>query len=361
MWWILVACHANAPAIAPLPSTSSAVTGSAEPGGLALQGFDVTWETRPHRIRRVEFGAVGAGSDLALDGMLSLELRGGSWADGEKGSDTPEAHLDYSSIFAPDLTYLPGHADLALSGSIAGADRVTAAAGVDVVVPLDAGLPREALAVWITGFSFETDPAHPDGYTVHQLSVAASEPTYVDGAVHFRIDACFDAGAVPDRGQDLGAYGSTVRIDYAVIASHGRAQRFAIVSGDPEGREKEARLDVYRTPIALDVATGLPVAIAGLSSFDMDVIEDGRIDGRYLRSLTVDLEDERYDSARGRYEASALTRFANAGPLPRPVRVSEQASWTLIQLPKGEIRNGRFAPPPDGQLHRVGYPSFQAR
>lgn len=329
--------------------------------GLALQGFNASWVTRPHRIRRVEFGAVGAGSDHDLDGTMTIELRGGAWADGEKGTDTPEAYLDYAAVFAPDLTYLPGHADLILTGGVDGAARIAAEGSAAVVVALDPALPRDALAVWVTGFSFETDAAHPDGYTVHALSVAASEPIYKAGSVHFRIDAAFDAGAVPDRGQDLAAYGSTVRIDYAIVAASGHAERFAIASGDPEGREKEARLDVYLTPVSLDVPTGLPIAVAGLSGFDMEIIEDGRVDGRYLRSLTVDLEDERYDSARGRYEASALTRFDNAGSLPRPVRVSERAAWTLIQLPSGELRSGRFAPSLDDQLHRVEYPSLLAR
>jgi hypothetical protein len=99
--------------------------------------------------------------------------------------------------------------------------------------------------------------------------------------------------------------------------------------------------------------------VAGLSGFDLDVLVDGAHDGRYVRSLTVGLEDGRYDGARGTYDALVALRFDNTGKLPRKMKVEAEAEFTLLQLPaEAEIRTGRWSPPADGLAHVVSYPDL---
>jgi hypothetical protein len=358
--WLLLACHAHPPSIAPAAPTAAAlIDGAPVHGGLVLEGFDVTWDTRPHRIQRVSFGAVGTLTAEGVAGQLTTELRGGSWADGDRGTDEPIARLDYAVLESPDLSYVAGHADLVLTGGLdAGGARRSAHGVVLASVPLDDRLPHDALAVWITGFSVTAGAEHPDGFTVHSLGIGVSAPEYDGHDVTFEVSGGMDAGAVPDRPQDLSDYGTTVRVEYAVIAAKGHAERFSVAEADAGTADDAPHRDLFTAPIGLDVPAGLPVGVVGLSSFDIELIADGPLDGRYVRSVTVALDDVDYDGDRGRFDATARLQFANDGPIPRRTTVRENAEWTLVQLAAGDVRTGTFAPDADDPMHRVYYPSF---
>lgn len=360
----LAGCTPRSPAVPP-PQPMVAVRSSPPvDGGLFLQGFDVTWKARPHRLSRMEIAARGSleAEDDPLAGILAAEVRGGTWASGQLATDTPIVTVRYGALLSPEVVFRPGSTDLVLRGRVGrrGEPDVPAEASVEVTVELPPDAPRDAVAVWLTGFELDTAPSHPNGYTPHAIAVRASEPILEGDTARFTVTARLEAAPVIDRTQHLAEYGSRVRVDYAVVTAAGADTRFAIRSSVDQGKASVTRhVDPARVPITAQGEAGWPNGVAGLSGFDLDVLVDGAHDGRYVRSLTVGLEDGRYDGARGTYDALVALRFDNTGKLPRKMKVEAEAEFTLLQLPEdAEIRTGRWSPPADGLAHVVSYPDL---
>jgi hypothetical protein len=327
-------------------------------GGLFLQGFDVSWRRRPHRLSHlfVEAASVASPDGGPLRGVLRAGLRGGSWASGERGFDTPSLTVRYGALLGERLRFWQGAADLAIEGQ-RGRGRPPGFAAEGVTrVSLDLGIDpnEEAVAVWLTGFDLAVDPLHPDGYTLEGLAVSLGVPRVEAGVVSFDVAARLVAGPVPDRRQRLARYGSTARIGYAVVvAPNGLARRFGVRANDGlTGKREPARIAVN-----VPCAAGQPITIAGLSGFFLGLTRTGTSSGRYLRALTVGLEAGRYDGGRGTYDALVALRLTNAGPLRRPTEVDASAEFTLLQLPEpADAREGRWSPAEEGQTHEAAYP-----
>ena len=365
----LVACPPKTPTVLPPTPSASTNVGSPLGGALFLQGFDVQWTFRPHRMKRLAIGAEGELGARGLTGDLVASVVGGSFANGAVMSDTPEVTLYYGGLVSPEVTFVHGETQLTLSGALGTRKypEVVAEATVPVSVALPADMATGGVAVWLTGFDFLAGADHPNGYTPHAVAVDLSEPTFRDGHVDFDVHAMFQAAPVLDRVEKLAEYGSTVAVHYTVVlARHGHAQRFGVhaavehgVDVDPDEKISKKN-DPARIPVTVDVARNLAAAVAGISGFKFELQETGPVDGRYMRAITVGLEDGRYDGARGTYDGLVDLRFANAGKLPRPVRVDASAWFTLLQLPDAaEVRQGRWTPPVDGKGHHVVYPDMQ--
>lgn len=363
----LAACVPSQPRIPPPEPMAAIRYGTALEGGLFLQGFDVSWHARPHRLSHLEVGVHGGvpSDGGPFTGVLESDVRGGTWASGKMASDVPRVTLGYGGVTSPDIGFWHGSTLVTLNGRLGRRGEADAPAerAVEVSFELPDGTPTDALVVWLTGFELSTLPSHPNGYTPHSLAVRLGEPTLEGRTVRFEVFARFQAAPVLDRTQRLAEYGSGVRVDYVVVtARDAKAQRFGLQSSIDHGIEPSnltRRIEPARMPVTVQVAPGKETAVAGLSGFEVDLLVDGPVAGRYMRSLTVALEDGRYDSGRGTYDALVAMRFANSGKLPRPVKVRAQAEFTLLQLgPDAQVREGRWSPPADGPAHVVTYPGF---
>src|SRR5688572_69551 len=134
-----------------------------------LTGFSVRWDRRPHRVRVLGVDAAGESP--------SVEVLGGSWADGDRAWDAARADIGVGSLSGRPA--VSGVTTLTLAGGGGPGPRDRSRAGGDDVieVPLDG----DAAAVFLTGFRFEVGPDHADGYTLHTLEVSLGAPEVVDG------------------------------------------------------------------------------------------------------------------------------------------------------------------------------------
>jgi len=364
--WMAVACAPKAPPASLLEPGGEGVARASGDATLLLQGFDVRWHARPHRISGLGFGASGTDDGTGqLGGTLWGRIRGGTWASGVAATDVASMQVKYGAVQASSIEVAAGRASLTLRGALSkrDSDGATAQTTVPVTVELPGVGPDAALAVWITGFDFDTTASHPNGYTPRALAVQLSAPRRDEqGDVVVDVTARLDGAPVPDRRQDLGAYASTAVVDLVVVATeHGRSQRLSVaVDEEVEAFEEGAlRRAPRRLPLSSELHEGAYAAIGGLSGFSVEVDAGGPVAGRYLRALTIGVEDERLDVVRGTYEASAAVRFANNGPIPRKMRLRASVDVTLLELPAGaSVRRGRWLPPP-GQGAAVVYPTME--
>lgn len=283
-----------------------------------LSGFSVTWERRPHRIKVLGIDAERAELDAVTD------IEGGSWADGQRGSDVPTADVDLLEIAGRPVTV--GTVRMTLGGRNAIEGRRREAGSATTTVSVD-GVDEGTVAVFLTGFRFATDTNHPDGYTVHTMSVGLGPPDVDHGTARIPVEVTFAGGAVPDRRQDLGSYGADIEIDWAAIPCRpDEVQRQTVdqaVHLWPSAVTRPA--DAGRRTSALAWTLPAPVAV-GLSGFHID-IHDGLFDGRYARGLVVEVSPTD-DPLRSTVELG----FDNTGPISRAMRVDLQADVTALAI-----------------------------
>jgi hypothetical protein len=176
------------------------------------------------------------------------------------------------------------------------------------------------------------------------------------------VTARLDGAPVPDRRQALGAYASTAWVELVVVGSehaHATRLRTGLDEDVPPLEEGALRRSPQRLPLGAELAPGTVTAIAGLTGFSLEVDSQGPMSGRYLRALTVAVEDERLDLARGSYDAAGALRFANSGPIPRKLHLAADLEVSLLQLTEpAAVRRGRWQPGP-GQGAVVAYPSME--
>lgn len=349
-----------------VPAQADPAAAAPDDATLVLQGFDVVWKARPHRLSRLAFGALGqAGDDAPIAGRLIAEVRGGSWASGERASDAATRTLRYAAVESDQVHVLSGTTELSLDGRFGRRkgprESATSSQGVEVALPPD--VPPEDVAVWIGGFEMDTTRTHAAGYTPNALGVWLDAPRREGETLTFDLTATLQAAPVPDRRQQLSAYGSDVRVDWVVAwAEGGTATRVLARSSLDEGIEpvRLARKSrPARLPVSADLDPGPVDAVAGLSGFTLELKAQGPVSGRYLRAVTAGLEDARYDPERGTWQALAVLRFANAGQIPRPVRVEAEAVYTVLQIPEhADVRAGRWTTT-GGQRSVVAYPEME--
>ncbi len=353
------------PPVAP-PEPHASHAGAPVAGGLVLQGFDLVWDLRPHRLRRLQVGAIGTGAgEAAVTGQLRAGAQGGTWATGEKASDTPRVTVSYASVMAPGLAFVPARATLALQGRARGPDKVDIVpeGAVDVEIALPPGLTPVALTPWITGLDISTLPSHPDGYTPHAVAIDLGTPTVGTGAANVRVSARVEAAPVPDRAQKLDDYRATVVVDFVlVVAEAGAVQRVdggAMLQRNVEPLASARRGPPFRIPLSAPLEPDTRSAIAGLTGFRVEVGREGPSNGRYLRALTVGLRDTRVDRQRGVWSADGDLRLSNAGELPRAARVEGDIAASVLMLPvDAVVESGLWRP--DAGTGCAAYPGLEA-
>lgn len=332
-------------------------------GALFLQGFDVRWHARPHRVSGLGFGASGVGDDGELLGRIWGRIRGGTWASGAAASDAASLQVKYAAIQSPGVHVSTARAELVLRGSRRQRDEegpAETSVTVELDVPVLAG--DDALVAWISGFDFDTTASHENGYTPHAIAVTVAEPRRLpSGRVAVDVSARLDGAPVPDRRQKLAEYASAATVEVVVVAAeHAHAERLSTgLDEDVPALEQGAlRRAPQRLPLSAALHDDVRSAVGGLSGFSLEVDADGPISGRYLRAMTVAVEDERLDLARGSYDAAAALRFANDGTIPRRLHVAAHVDVSLLQLhDPAAVRRGRWQSA-EGQQAAVAYPSM---
>lgn len=312
--------------------TATASAGSPPPPA-ALQGFDLQWEKRPHRLNVLGLGV----QPTEAGDALWTEVRGGTWADGTMATDSTDTRVHYVRLEGSERPALRGSEPFEIRGawSRQADQRLMAVAThpVQVELPVEA----EAAAVWLSGLRVSAGPEHPPGYTMQGLTVTASAPVVEGRTARFEVTVSVVAGAVPWRDQDLDDYSAAVRVDWLLVPA-----------AASEVHRVEAPVEMHRrrrffaepdppttTALAWDLPEGAAGAMAGCSGFSFLVEGRGALDGRFLRALTVDLQAEAV--AKGRWQAEAAVRFSNAGELTRPMHTSAASAWTVLAL-RGDER-----------------------
>ena len=319
---------------APAPPADEAVT-------LFLQGFNATWASRPHRLHDLGFLLdPGHSHPAGPHADLWVHVRGGSWASGEAATDTPLVSLAYGGFASRQRVPTYGSAHMEIRGTAGRAPEsrhaATGSQAVTVAVP---GLVDGA-AVWLRGFRVQTDALHPDGFTMHALSIELGPARVEQGQASFLCQVEIVGAAVPDRAQDLEEYGASVDIDYTVLPSAAEGVVRQHVSGRlSRGISLETETERVRPalmPFAFAVATEAPEVAAALSGFSVRLDEEGVDSGRYLRELGVTIEDLRFDPYRRRVDGVVSALFSNAGQVARPIAVDLGADITALTLLPGE-------------------------
>lgn len=292
-----------------------------------LNGFSMSWERLPHRVRRLAFAVVAnqttsSDGEEMLWGTLRADTMGGVWANGKKRSDFTQSSLTYTRL-SGDLPIGCARVSLTLRGS-----RQEAASGeesfvVDLGQPLAPGTPVTAL---LAGFSFDTHRTHPNGFTLQGLSLSLSEPSLEGGQARVTLKAEVAAGAVPDRLQRLGRYEVVLEAQVVVVAlPQGEVGR-ASVFGQADRLGTGGVVKVAKIPLS---SPG-PLAV-GLAGFSFSIHHEGRFEGRYLRSLAVKLgEPTRADDG---VLIPAFLYLSNAGQFPRRLRYHASVDVVGLSAP----------------------------
>lgn len=368
---------ATAPPTLPPPAAATPIalfaTRPPVASALYLQGFDVSWETRPHRLRSLVIVAdAGAPSGATPPtGALLARVQGGSWADGEVANDVAMVNLAYGGITSPSAPIYRGAVRAALRGEASPARApVPAIVTIPVEVPLagaptvassEPATPYDSGAVFLQGLAIETDGAHPDGFTPHVLSVQLGPVTVANGVARFDLTLEVQAAAVPDRDQHLVSYGAEVEVGWVLVpATAARVHRVQASGGAAHGIEIDAmqsQAEPVPLPVGTDLRPGTRDVAVGLSGFRVAIDQTGVLAGRYLRSFGVTLADTGVDPWRGRWDGIVEARFSNAGEVTRAESVALQADVTVLELAEGERSwSGRWTTPVTGDAQRIPYP-----
>ncbi len=331
-------------------------------GALYLQGFDVAWEARPHRLKSVivvaDAGAQSA--DTAPTGALFAQVQGGSWASGARATDTSTVNVAYGGIGSASAQIHRGAVRTTLKGDAPVLGRAEAAR---IVVPVEVPLggTGDGAAVYLQGLAIQTDASHPDGFTPHVLEVRLGPATVTDGVARFDITIEVQAAAVPDRDQHLASYGADVEVGWLLVpAAADRVHRVSASATAAHGIEIGAR-PAHAEPVPLslgvDLRPGTTDVAAGLSGFRLAVDATGLDAGRYIRSVGVLLEETGVDPWRGRWDGEVEARFSNAGPVTRAEGVTLEADVTVLELVEGERAwSGRWTTTLSGEPQQLAYP-----
>ena len=310
----------------------TALAEDAQDDAVALQGFDLAWEKRPHRLN-----VIGVGLRAGVGGPVPwTEVRGGTWANGEVASDDVRAMVHGVRLEGGARVVRGGTESFALTGSWARrpSERAQVVATHRIAVTLPE--PAEAAAVWISGFHVAAGPDHPDGYTIRGLTVWVGPVTVTGDQALFEITAVTLASAAPSRVQDLEVYTAAVTVDWTMVTA--RAEEISRAEADIEARRRRRFFAEPDPPLHGALAGALPEGAAGAfigcSGFSFLLDGRGQLDGRFWRQLTVDL-DERQVSDRG-WTARAALRLSNAGTITRPTWTTARASWTALALAPDE-------------------------
>jgi hypothetical protein len=330
--WMLAFGCARVPQVEPFEPVRAVRQEPEQGGGPLLQGFDVQWDRRPHRVRALAFRVASAdGHPDDRPQAVYSDVRGGTWASGERGVDFPTWSLRWGELTAGHTAYWPGTLEMDVRGSVRGAldARATDRMVVRSIVPCRG---EDALATILTGFGLRSHPSHPHGFTPRAVAVELREPRCVDGAVEWDVEVEFSGGSVPDRTQRLWDYGGLVRVDYAVVVVEGGSVERVEVETLAAGRQASARgRGGTQVPVRWSPDSNTEHWTYGLSGFSFLFTSQGPLSGRYLRSLSVGLDGTREPGSQEEdFVGMVRLRMANTGPVARPGRLRARAAYSFI-------------------------------
>jgi hypothetical protein len=397
--------EATTPPTLPAPEAGTPIAGFAMrppvASALYLQGFDVSWETRPHRLHSLVLVA-DAGAPSAQtppSGGLLAAVRGGSWADGEVANDAAMVNLAYGGISSESTPIYRGAVRASLKGDAALGGAAPARVTIPVEVPLSGGAaapttggtaaptapgPATAVpptdapvaptdapvaaaaqydggAVFLQGLAIETDAAHPDGFTPHTLAVELGPVTVTNGVGRFDLTIEVQAAAVPDRDQHLAGYGAEVEVGWVLVpAAAERVHRLEASGGATHGIEVDAaqsHAEPVPLPVGADLRQGTTDVAVGLSGFRVAIDQSGIDAGRYLRDLGITVADTGVDPWRRRWDGVVEARFSNAGDVTRSESVALEADVTVLELGAGDRAwSGSWTTPVTSGPQQMAYP-----
>ncbi len=310
-------------------SSTGVVAGTAD--GVLLQGFGFRWKTRPHRIN--ELGVELSGSKGCL------RIQGGSWADGQEGSDQAELSLFTAQIASEGIQVIHGSTPWS---TLTGTKGQPAAATESVTLSLTSlGLgSAQQVAVLLRGFELDTSVTHEDGYTTRGFGVRIVDASVSGETLAFSAWMRLEAGAVPDRIQNLASYGSKARVHYAVVGLSAGAVSSKIVEYTlkyPAGvSPTQPHASESLQSVSIQGAPGYGLGIVGLAGFDFTLNPNVSVwPGRYLREVAVRLHGFEYEVASGEMKLKCDGYFSNSGPVTWELTNQFSADLILIQMPSG--------------------------
>lgn len=332
----------------PSPAPASVEIGTPIKATLFLEGFDMVWDRRPHRLRRLGVAATGGGDEA----RLRATAQGGTWATGVKASDVPRLRIDYGQLSAEGVQFIPVRVRLPLQGRAKGPDRVDVVPErtIPVEITLPPGTATDAtLLPWLTGLDVSTLPSHEVGYTPHALSVTLGAPKRDGDLAVVHVHGRVEAAPVPDRNQQLQDYRATLLVELVLVvaeeASGERVHAHKTLQRSVEPIASPRRGAPFRVPMRAALPPDTRQVVMGLSGFSIEFGREGPTAGRYVRALTVGLRDPRVDPTRRTWSADADLRMSNAGELSRAIRVHGEVDASLLFLTQpGALGRGSWSP-----------------
>lgn len=292
-----------------------------------LDGFGFRWQQRPHRVNKI--GARVEGEE----GRLTLE--GGSWASGEEATDQADYQLDYSTLVSDPLkTYEGTSPVLTLKGTRTKAAQAQFKVFLDLETIGLSGCTK--FAVLLRGFDFDTDVTHKDGYTVRGIGVRLHNVVVSEDSISFVAWMRLEAGAVPDRDQDLENYGSSGRVHYAVVGLTEGAvkdQTHGYVLSYPAGiSPTQTHASASEQTVTIQGQPGYSLGAVGWTGFDFRLNPDADdFPGRYMREIQVRNYGFQYDAGSGQMKFQFDGYFSNSGPISWALVNDVQGYFVLIQ------------------------------
>lgn len=323
-------------------------------------GFGLRWATLNHRISlwsvypRLEGPCLGASPG---DRVLSVGCVGGPWSTGHIGTDTPWVSYEYWTLESPLAAFSTVSVPITIDAPSAFG---TGSVRIDLARSGLRGYQR--YAALLLGLRLETgvkqnDPLYPPeydpswGYTSRGIGAGIVDLDTGDGTLDLAVWARFEHGP-SDRadmnralqhartravvhvllvGLSSGAYTAetvSYRLEYP------KPRRF-FAPDYPHAPEELRRIEIQG-------AAGLPVAVAGLSGFDLCLFGSSNR-GDYVRELSASVRLVSYDPGTGRVLLDVDGFASNVGLLTYETMENDvSATVVVLQVPEGRATAGRL-------------------
>ena len=239
-----------------------------------LSSISFVWQKNPHRISKIAFQGA---SDSAV-------LEGGSWANGERAFDQIDQHHRIAKPPAAEL-YQVTTPTLALIPDIE--DQNVAKLRAVIQIPFVLASNQRAVP-FLNGIELESGPLHQGvGATLSRLSISIDDVQYQNDNLLVTIAVEKGVGAVPDRIQDLSRYSALASLNIGIAVfpetTNIEQQRLSVTRKIP-------RLSKWdRRSLGECQARSIPVGL--LQSWSLDILDDGKYSGRYIRGMSISAEN----------------------------------------------------------------------
>lgn len=326
---------------------------------VVMSGFGLRWATLNHRISLwsvypyLEGPCPGAPGDR----LLAVGCVGGPWSTGHIGTDTPWVSYEYWTLESPFAAFSTVSIPITIDAPSAFG---TASVRIDLARTGLRGYQR--YAALLSGLTLTTsvkqeNPFYPPeydpswGYTSRGIGAGILDLRTDDGTLDLAVWARFEHGP-SDRadmnralqhartravvhvllvGLSSGVYTAetvSYRLEYP------RPRRF-FAPDYPHAPEELRRIEIRG-------AAGLPVAVVGLSGFDLCLFGSSNR-GDYMRELSASVRLVSYESSSGKALLDVDGFASNVGLLTYETMENDfSATVVLLQLPEGGAAAGRI-------------------